>query len=248
MAGSKDSSEVSTSNIITPTWEALPAEEQLLFEERQEQLIQEAKAKFLADFKVDRNNKVVRHRATDPASLQPTPDIPNVSNTNELQSLRNYVEEQREQMQNIIGGMQSDFKRLVRAFDKSNIANFPSHEVELGGNTCNTSATGCHDQSQPLYGMPMDTYPEQPQIGSKSADLHMPGPSHVSADRPGQQQSSLFLMSYLDMRPSHHTRHRTQTTQSDGPHTTTDGPHITTDGPGTYPDSPRMSLLRRLIT
>jgi hypothetical protein len=57
MAGSKDSSEVSTSNIITPTWETLPAEEQLLFEERQEQLIQEAKAKFLADFKVDRTTK-----------------------------------------------------------------------------------------------------------------------------------------------------------------------------------------------
>jgi hypothetical protein len=59
MASSKNSSDVSTSN-IKPTWETLPAEEQLLFEERQEQLIQEAKAKFLADFKVDRNNKVVR--------------------------------------------------------------------------------------------------------------------------------------------------------------------------------------------
>jgi hypothetical protein len=177
MAGSRDSSDISLSNIIEPTWETLPADEQLQFEEHKERMIQEAKAKFLANFKVDRNNKVVRHRATDSASLQPTPDIPNVSNTNELQSLRNYVEEQREQMQNIIGGMQSDFKRLLRVFDKSNIANFPSHEVELGGNTRSTSATGCHDQSQPLYGMPMDTYPEQPQIGSKSADLHMSGPS-----------------------------------------------------------------------
>ncbi len=46
--------------------------------------------------------------------------------------------------------MQNDYRRLVRAFDKSSIANFPSHEVELGGNTCNTSAKGCHDQSQPL--------------------------------------------------------------------------------------------------
>jgi hypothetical protein len=80
-------------------------------------------------------------------------------------------------MQNIIGGMQNDYRRLARAFDKSSIANFPSHEVELGGNTRNTSAIGCHDQSQPLYGMSMDTYPEQPQIGSKSADLHMSGPS-----------------------------------------------------------------------
>jgi hypothetical protein len=65
----------------------------------------------------------------------------------------------------------------VRAFDKSTVADFPSHEVELGENTRNSSATGCHDQSQPLYGMPMDTYPEQPQIGSKLADLHMSGPS-----------------------------------------------------------------------
>jgi hypothetical protein len=76
-------------------------------------------------------------------------------------------------MQHIIGGIQKDYKRIVRAFDKSTVANFPSHEVELGENTHNASAIGCHDQSQPLYGMPMDTYPEQPQIGSKSADLHM---------------------------------------------------------------------------
>jgi hypothetical protein len=175
MAGSRDSSKVSPSNIIEPTWETLPADEQLQFEEHKEQLIQEAKAKFLANFKVDRNNKVVRQRATDLASLRPTPDIPNVSNTNELQSLKNYVDEQREQMQNIIGGMQNDYRRLARAFDKSSIANFPSHEVEVEGNTRNTSAAGCHDQ--PIYGMSMDTYPEQPQIGSKSVDLHMSGPS-----------------------------------------------------------------------
>jgi hypothetical protein len=48
-------------------------------------------------------------------------------------------------MKNIIGGMQKVYRRLVRAFDKSTIANFPSHEVELGENTCNSSATGRHD-------------------------------------------------------------------------------------------------------
>jgi hypothetical protein len=45
------------------------------------------------------------------------------------------------------------------------------------GNTRNSSATGCHDQSQPLYGMAIDTYPKQPQppthIGDKLADLRM---------------------------------------------------------------------------
>jgi hypothetical protein len=188
MAGSKDSSEVSTSNIITPTWETLPAEEQLLFEERQEQLIQEAKAKFLADFKVDRNNKVVRQRATDLASLRSTTITPNVSNTNELQSLKAYIDEQREQLQRIVGDIQNDHKRLVRVLDKSTMANLPSHEVELREYTHNSSATGCHDQSQPLYGMLMDMYSGQRQppshIGDKFADLRMSGPSGPATTDP----------------------------------------------------------------
>jgi hypothetical protein len=116
-------------------------------EEHKEQLIQEEKAKFLANFKLDRNNNVVRQRATDLASLRPTTDTPNVSNTNELQSLKAYIDEQREQMQLIIGAIQKDYKRLVHAFDKSTIANFPSHEVELRENMSNSSATSCHDQS-----------------------------------------------------------------------------------------------------
>jgi hypothetical protein len=77
--------------------------------------------------------------------------------------------------------MQNDYRRLVHAFDKSTIANFPSHKVELGGNMCDSSATGCHDKSQPLYGMPIDMYPRQPQppthIDDKFADLCMSGPS-----------------------------------------------------------------------
>jgi hypothetical protein len=69
----------------------------------------------------------------------------------------------------------------VRALDKSTIANLPSHEVELREYTRDSSATGCHDQSQPLYGMPIDMYPRQQQppthIGNKLADLRMSGPS-----------------------------------------------------------------------
>jgi hypothetical protein len=181
MAGSRDNSEVFPNNIIEPTWETLPADEHLQFEEHKEQLIQKAKAKFLANFKVDRNNKVVRQRATDLASLRPTTTTPVVSNTNELQSLKNYVDEQREQMQNIIRGMQNNYRRLVHAFDKSIIANFPSHEFELGKNTRNSSATRCHDQLQPLYVMPIDTCPGQPQppthIGNELAKMQMTGPS-----------------------------------------------------------------------
>jgi hypothetical protein len=102
---------------------------------------------------MDRNNKVVRQRATDLASLRPTTNTPNVSSTNELQSLKAYIDEQREQMQCIVGDIQNDHKRTL---DKSTIANLPSHEVELREYTRDSSTTGCHDQSQPLYGMPID--------------------------------------------------------------------------------------------
>jgi hypothetical protein len=204
MAGSKDSSEVSASNIIKPTWETLPAEEQLLFEERQEQLIQEAKAKFLADFKVDRNNKFVRLRATNLALLEPTMDIANVINTNELQSFKAYMNGQREQMQHIIGGIQKDYKRLVRAFEKSIIANFHSHEVELGENTRDSSAIGCHDQPQPLYGMPRGMYLGQPQPAINSLICICPDHPHKTADRPGYWRPVQFLMNYQDMRPICH--------------------------------------------
>jgi hypothetical protein len=214
MAGSKDSSEVSTSNIITPTWENLPAEEQLLFEERQEQLIQEVKAKFLADFKVDMNNKVVRQRATDLASLRPTTITPNVSSTNELQSLKAYIDEQREQLQRIVGDIQNDHERLVRVLDKSTMANLPSHEVELSEYAHNSSATGCHDQSQPLYGMPMDMYPRQRQppthIGDKFADLRMSGPSTRGRGPSGPAVADPIFRSELP-RPAPKPPHAVQT-------------------------------------
>jgi hypothetical protein len=59
MVGSKDSYVVSPNNIIEPTWETLPAEEQLEFEEHNEQLIKEAQEKLLANFRVVKNNKVI---------------------------------------------------------------------------------------------------------------------------------------------------------------------------------------------
>jgi hypothetical protein len=121
-------------------------------------------------------------------------NTPNVSSTNELQSFKAYIEEQQEQMQRIVGDIQNDHKRLVRVLDKSTIANLPSHEVELREYT-RSSATGCHDQSQSLYGMPIDIYLGQQQppthIGDKFADLrksglfaHERGPSGPAAADP----------------------------------------------------------------
>lgn len=135
----------------------------------------------MANFKVDRNYKVVRQRTTDLASLRPTAATPKVSETNEIQYLRSYKDEQREQMQQIKEGMQDDYKRLARAFDKSTIPNFPTHEVESKEKMHDSSAANCHDQSYPLYEISMNTYSKQQQhsaqIEGKSSNLRTTGPS-----------------------------------------------------------------------
>jgi hypothetical protein len=88
---------------------------------------------------VDKNHKVVRQRATDLASLRPATATPKVSETNEIQSLRYYIDEKHDQRQQVLGGMQDDYKRLARAFNKSIVTNFSLHEVETRENTRNSS-------------------------------------------------------------------------------------------------------------
>lgn len=59
--------------------------------------------KYLVNFKVRRHQKVVRQWETDLASLRPIATVPNVSKTDDIQSLRSYVGEQREQIQQVLG-------------------------------------------------------------------------------------------------------------------------------------------------
>jgi hypothetical protein len=55
-------------------------------------------------------------------------------------------------MQQILGGVQEDNRRLARAFDKTAITKFPSHEVETKQHPQDSSTTNGHAQSQPFMG------------------------------------------------------------------------------------------------
>jgi hypothetical protein len=82
-----DHSNISPSNIIEPTMEALSANEQQEFEEHMEQLIKAATTNYLANFKVGRNQKVVRIWETNLASIRPAATTPIVSNIGNTQAL-----------------------------------------------------------------------------------------------------------------------------------------------------------------
>jgi hypothetical protein len=62
MAGSKDNSDISHSNIIKLTTDYLLVEEHQKLEDARKKMLAKVNAKFLAGFKVDRHEKLVRQR------------------------------------------------------------------------------------------------------------------------------------------------------------------------------------------
>jgi hypothetical protein len=101
MVGSKDQTNISPDNIVKPTVESLTADEQQQYEDYMHQ----AKEKFLSQYTVDRHQKVIKHGETDVASLLSSLQVPNVSKLDDIQSMKQYVDHQQNQMKQHIGGL-----------------------------------------------------------------------------------------------------------------------------------------------
>jgi hypothetical protein len=131
----------------------------------------------------------------------------------------------------------------VRALDKSTIANLPLHEVELREYTRDSSATSCHDQSQPLYGIPRYTYSGKPQppthFDGKFADLRISGPSAHERGPSRPAATDPIFRSELP-RPAPEPPHTAQTRDNPfGPSAYGAKQSVTPDDPGTWPNSSR---------
>jgi DNA-binding transcriptional regulator YbjK len=94
MAGSKDHTDISPDNILKPAVESLTTDEQQQYEDYMSQ----AKEKFLSQYTMDRHQKVVKHGETDIASLLSSLQVPNVSKPDDIQSIKQYVDHQQNQM------------------------------------------------------------------------------------------------------------------------------------------------------
>lgn len=97
------------------------------------------------------------------ASFLPTTHAPNVSKPDDMQSFRQYIDEQHDQFKQYMGGMEESFKKLTRAYGKSVVSNFPSHEIDAKAATHNSSNLNGHSQTQPSYVVSMNSYTGQPQ-------------------------------------------------------------------------------------
>jgi hypothetical protein len=120
MAGSKANSDVFPNNIIEPTWQTLLAEDHQEFEEHNEQLIKEASEIQWSQWPTSNWIGITRSSGIGQLIWLRFDLLyyPKVSETNEIQYLRAYVDEQWDQMQQIIEGVQNDYRRPVCSFDK----------------------------------------------------------------------------------------------------------------------------------
>jgi hypothetical protein len=179
MVGSKDHTDISPDNILKPAVESLTADEQQQYED----YMRQAKEKFLSLYTVDRHLKVVKHGETDVASLLSSLRVPNVSKPDDIQSIKQYVDHQQNQMKQQIGGLEESIRKLTRTLEKSVAPSFPSYETSNGISMSNTSATNGDLQPQPLYGVPMNSYPGQvpppPSLLGRLTPLNTVGPSEL---------------------------------------------------------------------
>jgi hypothetical protein len=184
MAGSKDHTDISPDNILKAAVESLTADEQQQYED----YMRQAKEKFLSQYMVDRHQKIVKHGETDVTSLISSLQVPNVSKPDDIQSIKQYVDHQQNQMKQQIGGLEKSIRKLTRTLEKSVASSFPSYETSNRISMSNTSATNGDLQPQPLYGMPINSYPGQvpppPFLLGRSATLDAVGPFEPYADRP----------------------------------------------------------------
>jgi hypothetical protein len=214
MADSKDHTKISTTNIIMPAMEALPADDQRPFEDlvmrdekdmmwqwneqrdkEEAELLhklsgwrKEAAEKYLSHFTVDHHQKIIRQGEINMESLLPPLQGPAVS-ASDL-SLTTYMDQRGDQLKQYVD---ESIKMHLRSYEKSAAPIFPSRESNTEPLAPSTSATNGSPLTQPSYGMPMHAFVSPSQLPPLSTQqvLDAAGPcehhlrqSDYSVDRP----------------------------------------------------------------
>jgi hypothetical protein len=109
-------------------------------------------------------------------------------------------------MKQQIGGLEESIRKLTRVLEKSLAPSFPSYETSNRISVSNTLATYVDSQPQPLYGMPMNSYPGQipplPSLLGRSAPLDTVGPSELLPGQSGPYADRpVFLVGQYETAP-----------------------------------------------
>jgi hypothetical protein len=114
-------------------------------------------------------------------------------------------------MEQQIGGLKESIRKLTRSLEKSVAPSFPSFETSNMMFVSNTSTTNGDSQPQPLYGMPMNSYPRQIPPSSllgRLAPLDRLDHPSLCPDSPTPTRTvRLFLSDSPKLHQDHHVAH-----------------------------------------
>jgi hypothetical protein len=99
--------------------------------------VTEAKEKFLSHFTEDRHHKITKQGDIKLTSLVPLLHDNHVNNSNDVQSIKHYIDQQGDILKSYIDG---SFKKLTHTYDKFVVPSFPSHEVIVRAASLSTLA------------------------------------------------------------------------------------------------------------
>jgi hypothetical protein len=125
----KDHTNISPGNILEPAVESY------------EDYMHQEKEKFLSQFMVDRHQKAVKHEEIEVTSLLSSLQIPNVSKPDDIQSIKQYIDQQQNQMKQKIRGLEESIRKLTCSLEKSVAPSFPSFETSNMMSISNILAT-----------------------------------------------------------------------------------------------------------
>jgi hypothetical protein len=161
------------------------------FQRQQAQISKVAKKWYLSHFKVDHHQKVIKKREVKYDSLSALlHQVPIVSNTTPLADIQSVKISFDNQTKIIM----KNIENMTHALENTRTPDFLSHKLDTKITVSKTSATNRASQSQPYYGMSINSYPGKmlspillhgrSALGTFRQFAHDHGPSGPPTDRP----------------------------------------------------------------
>jgi hypothetical protein len=154
------------------------------FQRQQAHISKVAEKWYLSHFKVDHHQKVVKKREVKYDSLSALlHQLPIVSNTTPLADIQSV----KISFDNWIKIIMGDIENMTHILENTHTPDFLSHKLGTKITASKTSATNGDSQSQPYYGMSMNSYPgkilspsslhDRSALGTAGQSAHDHGPS-----------------------------------------------------------------------
>ena len=172
---------------MRPAFDDLPAADREAFDKYMVEYVEAAKKGYCSNFNVDRHHNVVKEKNVDIMVILPAPKVSTPSPTAiTMDDIEGAIDRRESRFEKLLSDLNNKIDRMN---GKAVNPVFPSYDMAAETASPIVSAESGSLQIQPMYGMPIGSYPGQPQpppsiLGWLPASTGLSGaPSTARLDR-----------------------------------------------------------------